>query len=262
MGRVGHRGLIQFRAVPPIAFVRYFLAHSHPPKRMRRTPRARSGRLARQSVRSNRRAWPGLHRRELSDRRNLRPHAQRRLRISGPAVWLGLRQPLSAALVDPDGQLVRADAHQNTDLYWACRGRGGGSFGIATSFTVRLKKVANVIVFRVVWLGLSTKAAKSVMKAWQSWALQAPRTFDSNLVVAKGANGTINMHAAGQLVGTLAELQRELKELPNSRSVLIRRPAGRLYGETIPVRLTQEMITAIDKWIAAKISRAQRQFEH
>ena len=158
----------------------------------------------------------------------------------------------SAALVDPDGQLVRADAHQNTDLYWACRGRGGGSFAIATSFTVRLKKVANVIVFRVVWLGLSTKAAKSVMKAWQSWALQAPRRFNSNFVVAKGANGTINMHAAGQLVGTLAELQRELKELPNSRSVLIRRPAGRLKGETIPVRLTQEMITAIDKWIAAK----------
>ena len=130
---------------------------------------------------------------------------------------------LSAALVNPDGQQVRADAHQNTDLYWACRGGGGGSFGIATSFTVRLKKVANVIVFRVVWLGLSTKAAKSVMKAWQSWAPQAPRTIDSNLVASKGANGTINMRAAGQSVSTLAELQRELKELPKSRSVFIRR---------------------------------------
>jgi hypothetical protein len=86
-----------------------------------------------------------------------------------------------------------------------------------------LKKVANVIVFRVVWLGLSTKAAKSVMKAWQSWAPQAPRTIDSNIVASKGANGTINLHAAGQSVGTLSELQRELQELPKSRSVLIRR---------------------------------------
>jgi FAD/FMN-containing dehydrogenase len=42
-------------------------------------------------------------------------------------------------------------------------------------------------------------------------------------VVAKGANGTINMRAAGQSVGTLAELQRELKELPKSRLVFIRR---------------------------------------
>ena len=130
---------------------------------------------------------------------------------------------LSAALVNPDGKQVRADAHQNTDLYWACRGGGGGSFGIATSFTVRLKKVANVIVFRVVWSGLSTKAATGVMKAWQSWAPQTPRTIDSNLVAVKGANGTINMRAAGQSVGTLAELQRELKELPRSRSVFIRR---------------------------------------
>ena len=60
-------------------------------------------------------------------------------------------------------------------------------------------------------------------KVWTSWAPQAPRTIDSNLVAVKGANGTINMRAAGQSVGTLAELQRELKELPRSRSVFIRR---------------------------------------
>ena len=70
------------------------------------------------------------------------------------------------------------------------------------------------IVFKVVRSGLSTKAATGVMKAWQSWAPQAPRTIDSNLVAVKGANGTINMRAAGQSVGTLSELQRELKELP------------------------------------------------
>jgi hypothetical protein len=28
------------------------------------------------------------------------------------------------------------------------------------------------------------------------------------------------------------------------------RPAGRLYGETIPVRLTREMIASIEKWAA------------
>jgi hypothetical protein len=130
---------------------------------------------------------------------------------------------LSVDLINPDGRQVRADAHQNTDLYWACRGGGGGSFGVATGFTVQLKKVANVIVFRVVWLGLSIKGAKSVMKAWQRWAPHAPRTIDSNLVASKGPNGTINLHAAGQSVGTLSELQRELQELPKSQSVLIRR---------------------------------------
>jgi FAD/FMN-containing dehydrogenase len=130
---------------------------------------------------------------------------------------------LSVDLIDPDGQPVSADAHQNPDLYWACRGGGGGSFGIAASFTVRLKKVANVIVFKVVWPALSIKAAKGVMKAWQNWAPQAPRTIDSNLVVSKNQNGTLYLHTAGQSVGTLAELQRELRELPKSLSVFIRR---------------------------------------
>jgi hypothetical protein len=36
------------------------------------------------------------------------------------------------------------------------------------------------------------------------------------------------------------------------------RPPGRLYGETIPVRLTPEMITGIEKWAAAKnVSRSE-----
>jgi hypothetical protein len=36
------------------------------------------------------------------------------------------------------------------------------------------------------------------------------------------------------------------------------RPRGRLYGETIPVRLSPEVITAIDKWAAGKhLSRSK-----
>lgn len=36
------------------------------------------------------------------------------------------------------------------------------------------------------------------------------------------------------------------------------RPVGRLYGETIPVRLTFELIEAIDKWAAVKrLSRSK-----
>jgi hypothetical protein len=36
------------------------------------------------------------------------------------------------------------------------------------------------------------------------------------------------------------------------------RPSGRLYGETIPVRLTREMIATIDKWAGSKdMSRSE-----
>lgn len=129
---------------------------------------------------------------------------------------------VSIDLVDPDGREVHADAEQNPDLFWACRGGGGGSFGVATGYTVKLQSVATVIVFRVGWPALSAANAAAAMKTWQDWAPHAPATIDSNLVIAKGANGTIYMHAAGQSVGTLQELQHELKALAKPQSLSTR----------------------------------------
>jgi FAD/FMN-containing dehydrogenase len=70
----------------------------------------------------------------------------------------------SIDLVDPDGREVHADAEQNPDLFWACRGGGGGSFGVATGYTVKLQSVATVIVFKVGWPALSAANAAAAMK--------------------------------------------------------------------------------------------------
>jgi FAD/FMN-containing dehydrogenase len=40
-------------------------------------------------------------------------------------------------VVTADGELVRADATQNEDLYWAARGAGPGFFGVVTRFHLR-----------------------------------------------------------------------------------------------------------------------------
>ena len=40
-------------------------------------------------------------------------------------------------VVTADGELVRADATQNSDLYWAARGAGPGFFGVVTRFHLR-----------------------------------------------------------------------------------------------------------------------------
>jgi FAD/FMN-containing dehydrogenase len=128
----------------------------------------------------------------------------------------------SVDLIDADGRQIHADATENPDLFWACRGGGGGSFGVATGYTVKLQKVKTVIVFRVGWPALSVGDAAAAMKAWQNWAPQAPATIDSNLVIATGVGGTVYMHAAGQSVGSLPELQRELKALPKTPSLVIK----------------------------------------
>ena len=51
---------------------------------------------------------------------------------------------LAAELVTADGELVRADAETNPDLFWAIRG-GGGNFGVATRFQFRLHEVGTIV---------------------------------------------------------------------------------------------------------------------
>ena len=51
---------------------------------------------------------------------------------------------LAAELVTADGELVRADAETNPDLFWAIRG-GGGNLGVATRFQFRLHEVGTIV---------------------------------------------------------------------------------------------------------------------
>ena len=51
---------------------------------------------------------------------------------------------LAAELVTADGQLLRVDADDHPDLFWAIRG-GGGNFGVATRFKFRLTPLDAVV---------------------------------------------------------------------------------------------------------------------
>ena len=51
---------------------------------------------------------------------------------------------VGATVVTADGDIVRADAHQHPDLFWALRG-GGGNFGVVTEFELALHPVGPMI---------------------------------------------------------------------------------------------------------------------
>ena len=51
---------------------------------------------------------------------------------------------LGADIVTADGQLLRADASTNPDLFWAIRG-GGGNFGVAVRFQYRLAELPGIV---------------------------------------------------------------------------------------------------------------------
>ena len=64
---------------------------------------------------------------------------------------LACDQLVETEIVIASGELLRCNEVDNADLFWACRGGGGGNFGVNTSLTFQTFPVAVVTVFRLVW---------------------------------------------------------------------------------------------------------------
>src|SRR5439155_19305207 len=93
----------------------------------------------------------------------------------------------SLQIVTADGQVRTCNSSQNSDLFWACRGGGGGNFGVVTSFTYRTHPVGQIVLFFLSW---PWSQAARVISAWQSWAPHAPDALWSNLHLAAAPGGS------------------------------------------------------------------------
>ena len=86
-------------------------------------------------------------------------------------------------MIDCEGSTLQATANSEPDLFWACRGGGGGSFGIATQFVLSIFALTKVLVFGVSWR-LSQSHAAGILNAWQTWAPNAPNSITSIMKLA------------------------------------------------------------------------------
>ncbi|MBB2909755.1 FAD/FMN-containing dehydrogenase [Streptosporangium becharense] len=114
----------------------------------------------------------------------------------------------SVQIVTADGRLLTCDADHDADLYWACRGGGGGNFGVAVSFGFRTHPVREVTVFFLHWPW--SKAAR-VLRAWQAWGPSAPDALWSGMHLTH-ENGT-DVQVVGLHLGGRADCERLLDRL-------------------------------------------------
>ena len=102
----------------------------------------------------------------------------------GRAYGLASENLQAVHIVTADGTVRTCSATQNSDLFWACRGGGGGNFGIATSFTFRTHHLTQLVQFFLSW---PWSRAARVVAGWQSWAPFQPDALWSNRQAAPGA---------------------------------------------------------------------------
>ncbi|WP_240474352.1 FAD-binding oxidoreductase [Intrasporangium chromatireducens] len=96
--------------------------------------------------------------------------------LGGGLGWYARKLGLQAnnltavVMVTPDGDLVRADEHENGDLFWALRG-GGGNFGVVTALEFRLHPIESAYAGWLVW---DVTRAHDVLRGYEEWAAGAP----------------------------------------------------------------------------------------
>ena len=111
------------------------------------------------------------------------------LTLGGGFGWLSRKHGLtidsliSADVVTAAGELVRADADTNPDLFWGIRG-GGGNFGVVTSFEYETHEVGPEVLAGLVVHRQSE--AKAALEFYRDFAATAPDEL-SVWVVLRGA---------------------------------------------------------------------------
>ena len=84
---------------------------------------------------------------------------------------LTIDQLLSVDVVTANGELVRASADQNADLFWGVRG-GGGNFGIVTEFEFKLNPVGPYVMAGPVFWPMED--APEVLRFYRDWIADCP----------------------------------------------------------------------------------------
>lgn len=86
------------------------------------------------------------------------------------AKGLGANHVLAIEVVTADGRLVRCDAENEPELFWALRG-GAGNFGVVTAIELALFEIGEVYAGMTIW---PASDARAVLEAWTAWCATAP----------------------------------------------------------------------------------------
>jgi FAD/FMN-containing dehydrogenase len=125
-------------------------------------------------------------------------------------------QMMASEIVLADGTIRTLTG--DDDLLWACRGAGGGNFGINTSFAFQTFDVGKITVCDLIWDQQPERVFASLVETLE----RAPRTFGSKISASapSGSSGT-KIELLAQFAGTPAGLRELLAD-----AYAIARPTG------------------------------------
>jgi hypothetical protein len=137
------------------------------------------------------------------------------LTLGGGLGWLNGRYGLacdnliSAQVATADGQLLRASAQENEDLFWSIRG-GGGNFGVVTSFEYQLHPVGLVLAGG---LSYPLSMAPRVLRYYDDFVKAAPDELSTAASLGLTPAGKPTVSIAVCYCGPIDEGEQVLRPL-------------------------------------------------
>ncbi|HXV91735.1 MAG TPA: FAD-binding oxidoreductase [Pseudonocardia sp.] len=154
-------------------------------------------------------------------------YASRRLGLTLDAL-------VQTTVVTADGAVLTCSAEENPDLFWACRGGGGGNFGINVSFVFQAHPVSDVTTFELTWRWAD---ATAVLVAMQQVLEAAPDEFSVRMGAStRGSDATtirdnVTVTTVGQFAGPARELAPLLDPVLSVATPLAHEVVERTYWE-------------------------------
>jgi hypothetical protein len=103
-----------------------------------------------------------------------------------------------------NGTVIKANANENSDLFWALRGGGSGSFGIVLEWEIKVFDIGLVSMF---WIQYSKKSRFNAIKSWMNYFPNADDRVTTQLNVEKE-----RVTLGGQFTGSFDEMNEMLQE--------------------------------------------------
>jgi FAD/FMN-containing dehydrogenase len=175
-------------------------------------------------------------------------------------------------LVGADGRARRVDAAREPDLFWACRGGGGGQVGVVTSWRMRTFPVSDVGVFKLRW---RWRDATAVAASWQRFVARMPDSTWCHLEFSSDARGRREVKVSGFVLAgdpepavraLVAGARRDPVDTTTRREPYLtvvrdRAGAGRrqsellgsdVFARPLPPRAVAALIAAVDRRAAER----------
>jgi FAD/FMN-containing dehydrogenase len=137
------------------------------------------------------------------------------------AHWAGLTcdHLIESRIVTANSDVLEIDDSHYNDLFWACRGGAGGTFGINTSFTFRVAEAPteDVSWYRFDWNGADDAAA--ALAAFDRLIQTAPTALNAvamsepTEIGSDGPRAAVHTMSRGQYIGPVDELREVIQPL-------------------------------------------------